>query len=231
MKRLTRSLIMPLIAVTAQLPGAASAADLPARVLPGSAISTVIASPPSILGTSAIPIRAERFEDSLRRAHEDASASPALQRLIAPARRLPPPQQLAFVQHAVSTGIQWASDTTQWGQHDYWASAAQTLARGAGDMEDRAIVKMQALRALGFNSGDLFLTLARDRVAGAETVLTVRLGGRYYVLDDSGGTPYLAEERRAEFQPLISFGWNQTWVHMQRAAAPPAAVGMAFARK
>jgi predicted transglutaminase-like cysteine proteinase len=179
----------------------------------------VVATAPALLETTAVPIRADRFGESLQRAHEDASRSPLLQRLITPARGFTPLQQIGYVQHAVATAIRWESDATQWGQHDYWATASQTLERGAGDMEDRAIVKMQALRALGFSSGDLFLTLARDRVGGPETVLTVRSGGHYYVLDDTGGTPFPIEQRRFEFQPIISFGWNGAWMHIRPTTA------------
>jgi len=70
-------------------------------------------------------------------------------------------QQMAYVQSRVTSNIRWVSDATEWGQHDYWATATQTLAHGAGDEEDRAIVKLQALKALGFNQSDLFLTLAQ----------------------------------------------------------------------
>jgi predicted transglutaminase-like cysteine proteinase len=173
---------------------------------------------PDMLGTRAVPIRADRFSDSLRRAREDASASPILQRLIAPARMLPPLQKIAFVQRAVTSSIHWISDATEWGQHDYWASASQTLAHGAGDAKNRAIVKLQALRALGFNNSDLFLTLARDRVGGPLTLLTVRSGGRYYVVDDTGAPPFLAEQRRLELQPIISFGMYGAWVHVRPVA-------------
>jgi predicted transglutaminase-like cysteine proteinase len=83
-------------------------------------------------------------------------------------------------------------------------------------MEDRAIVKLQALRALGFSNSDLFLTLATDRVGGPLTVLIVRVDGHYYVLDDTGGTPFLVDQRKFEFRPVISFGYYGTWVH-----APP----------
>jgi predicted transglutaminase-like cysteine proteinase len=167
----------------------------------------------------AVPIKADRFTESLRRAHEDASGSLLLQRLIAPVRRLSRAQQIGYVQSVVSSNIRWASDATQWDQHDYWASASETLARGAGDMEDRAIVKMQMLRTLGFDPSSLFLTLARDRVGGPETVLTVHLGDHYYILDDTGGAPFPVEQRHYEFQPIISFGWNGTWLHM-RAPSP-----------
>jgi predicted transglutaminase-like cysteine proteinase len=187
---------------------------------------------PDILGTVAVPIRADRFGDSLKRAREDASRSPELLRLILAARPLPPLQQLLFIQRAVNARIHWMSDATEWGQHDYWASAAQTLSRGAGDMEDRAIVKLQALRALGFSNSDLFLTLARDRVAGPLTVLTVRTGGRYYVLDDSAAAPFPAEERRFELQPIMSFGLYGAWVHVRPAAiASAGGASSALARK
>ncbi len=177
---------------------------------------------PAMLGTVALPIRAQRFADSWSRAREDATASPVLQRMVAPARAMGRLHKVNYVQTAVHNRIRWMSDTTQWGKHDYWASAAQTLARGAGDMEDRAIVKMQALRALGFDAADLFITLGRDRVGGAITVLMARIDGRYFMLDDTGGPAVLIDRRRFEFEPQISFGWNGAWVHAR--ALPPVAL-------
>jgi predicted transglutaminase-like cysteine proteinase len=209
------ALVSPTVCTAA--PAAGSSVDVAGSDMPG----------PDMLGTRAVPIRADRFSDSLRRAREDASASPVLQQLIAPAKLLQPLQQMAFVQKAVTGGIRWISDATEWGQHDYWASASQTLARHAGDAKNRAIVKMHALRALGFKNSDLFLTLARDRVGGPLTVLTVRSGGHYYVIDDTGAPPFLAEARRFEFQPLMSFGMYGAWVHMRAASASPTMVATA----
>jgi len=108
--------------------------------------------------------------------------------------------------------IHWRSDATEWGYHDYWASAAETLQHGYGDEEDRAIVKMQALRALGFPTRDLYLTMGRDKVDGPITVLIVRLGERYYVLDDTGGAPFTTD-RRPEFSPMLTFGYGGFWIH------------------
>ena len=186
---------------------------------------------PSILGTVAQPIRAVRFSSNAQHAFADASGSPLLQRLIAPARTMNKLQQMGYVQSRVTSNIRWVSDATEWGQHDYWATATETLTHGAGDDEDRAIVKLQALKALGFAQSDLFLTLARDRVGGPITVLTVYLNGHYYVLDDTGGTPFPVEQRRFEFQPVLSFGWNGAWVHTRPLAAPVAAAASAFAHK
>ena len=191
--------------------------------------SMLLVAGPDMLGTRAIAIRADRFTDSLNRAREDASRSPLLQQLIAPARTMSPLQQVAFVQHAVTSSIRWISDATEWGQHDYWASAAQTLSHGAGDAKNRAIVKLQALRALGFNNSDLFLTLARDRVGGPLTVLTVRNGGRFYVVDDTGAAPFPVEQRSFEFQPLMSFGMYGAWIHVRPTTLVPSSMAAASA--
>jgi predicted transglutaminase-like cysteine proteinase len=177
------------------------------------------AAAPNMLGTIAMPIRADRFSASAKHAFADASGSALMQRLIAPARKLNRLQQMSYVQSRVTTNIRWVSDATEWGKHDYWATASETLARGAGDMEDRAIVKLQALKALGFNPSDLYLTLARDRVGGPIAVLMTRLNGRFFVLDDTGGTPFPVDQRKFEFQPVMSFGWAGTWVHARRT--PP----------
>jgi predicted transglutaminase-like cysteine proteinase len=172
-----------------------------------------------MLGTAAIPIRAERFVLELARARQDSRSHPAIQRLVAPALGMKPLDKLDFVQKAVNRRVRWMSDTTLWGRHDYWATAGETLDKGAGDMEDRAIVKLQALRAMGFAPSDLFLTMARDRVGGPMTVLTARIGDRYYVLDDSGSTPFDSERRRAEFSPLMSFGLAGAWMHVAKSLA------------
>src|SRR6476661_1919992 len=88
MKRLLRA--APLLVAAATTSPMAFAASPPAA-------ASLLAAGPNMLGTQAVPISASRFSDSLRRAREDASASPALQRLIAQARSLPRLRQMAFV--------------------------------------------------------------------------------------------------------------------------------------
>ena len=182
---------------------------------------TAVTSPPQqaphLFGTTAIPIRAKRLSGEWARARRDASWHPALQKLVAPARHLHREAQIDFVQKAVHRRIRWRSDATEWGVHDYWASAVQTLERGVGDMEDRAIVKMQALKLLGFPARDLYLTLGRDKVGGPMAVLIARTGMRLYVLDDLGGRP-VPTERREGFTPQLSFGKDSTWAHASRVA-------------
>lgn len=173
---------------------------------------------PDLFGTVALPVRARRYDAGWRRAALDASFLPSMQRLVAPARGLDREQQLGYVQAAVTRDIRWISDATEWGLHDYWASAAETLQHGAGDMEDRAIVKMQALRSLGFPARDLYLTIGRDKVGGPITVLLVRLNRRFYVLDDLGGSP-VPSDRRQGFEPMLTLGHQASWIHGRRLAS------------
>jgi predicted transglutaminase-like cysteine proteinase len=84
-------------------------------------------------------------------------------------------------------------------------------------MEDRAIVKMQALRSLGFPTRDLYLTMGRDKVGGPITVLLVRLGRSFLVLDDLGGSP-ISADRRQGFEPMLTLGHNISWIHGRRIA-------------
>src|SRR5688500_5714113 len=184
---------------------------------------------PDLFGTVALPVRADRYAAGWRRASRDASFLPSMQRLVAPVRGLAREQQLAYVQTAVTRNVRWISDATEWGLHDYWASAAETLQHGAGDTEDRAIVKMQALRTLGFPTRDLYLTMGRDKVGGPITVLLARVGHRFYVLDDLGGAP-IAADRRQGFEPMITLGHNSSWIHGRRAAGHKGA-GVATAAK
>jgi predicted transglutaminase-like cysteine proteinase len=172
---------------------------------------------PDLFGTIALPVRADRYAAGWQRASLDASSLPLMQRLVAPARGLSREQQIAYIQAAVTRDIHWMSDATEWGRHDYWASAAETLEHGAGDMENRAIVKMQALRTLGFPKRDLYMTMGRDAVGGPITVLMVRLGWRFYVLDDLGGSP-IPDDRRRGFEPMLTLGSDMAWIHGHRIA-------------
>ena len=187
---------------------------------------------PALFGTVTLPIRPTRYLDDWERARRDASNVPQMQSLIAPARGLSPGQQISFVQAAVHHAIRWRSDATEWGRHDYWASAQETLQHGVGDMEDRAIVKMQALRALGFSTRDLFLTMGNDMVGGPITVLIVRFNNQFYVLDDTGGAPY-SSDRRPEFTPSLTFGYGGSWIHgyPARTQFRTAAAGVAAAAR
>lgn len=206
---------LPLSIAMLALGCAASAGASPPAPPPIIVTAQAPASAPDLFGTVALPARAERYYDRWERARRDASGEPLMRLLIAPARTLGREQQIAYVQREVHRRIRWMSDATEWGEQDYWASAAETLQHGAGDMEDRAILKMQALKNLGFRPRDLYITMGRDPVGGPITVLLVRLDRRFYMLDDSGGAPFTTD-RRADFQPILTFGHGGSWIHGRR---------------
>jgi len=183
--------------------------------------------PPDALGTTTLPYRPTRYIDQWDRVNHDSSQVPALVQLVEPARGLGRFEQIAFVQSIVAQRIRWRSDATEWGYHDYWASARETLAHGAGDQEDRAILKMQALRTLGFSGRDLYLTIGKETIGGPPiTVLLVRLNDRYFVLDDWSGPPIPAE-RRKDFVPMLSFASGGSWVHGKRVTPRTASTAVA----
>ena len=189
------------------------------------------ATPPNLFGTVTLPVHADRYVVQWQRARIEASHIPAMQALVAPVRGLSRLDQLNYIQAMVQRRIRWISDATEWGSHDYWASARETLERGAGDAEDRAIVKMQALRALGVSANDLYLTIGKERIGGPPiTVLLARIGGSVYILDDWSGPP-IPIERKRDFEPILSFSGNSSWLHGKRHAAGAAAGSTSSIRK
>ena len=209
-------------AATAQPPGAPLvAAATSTATATASASSTTVG--PNLFGTVTLPVRADRFMDRWRHANTETTISPALDKLLAPARNLSAMQQIAFVQ-TMASRIPWRSDATQYGAHDYWATATETLANGYGDDEDLAIVKLQALKALGFAAEDLYLMFGQDAVSGPISVLVVRTGNRFLVLNERGGLP-VAPEARTGFAPIMTFGVNMAWLHGRRVAGTAIGAG------
>lgn len=120
---------------------------------------------------------------------------------------------LAYVNRKVNHAIAYGSDSAVWHRKDYWATASQTLRRGKGDCEDVAIVKYQALIALGYDPKDLFLTLARDLLRNADhALLIVHENGRFYMLDNSTDA-VLRADRSYDYRPTISFNSQSAWLH------------------
>jgi predicted transglutaminase-like cysteine proteinase len=93
--------------------------------------------------------------------------------------------QLGKINRAVNLAIRPASDWAQYGVADFWASPLQTLASGAGDCEDYAIVKYTVLRALGMSETDLRLIIVRDdRHQTEHAVVAVRDEQEWLLLDN-----------------------------------------------
>jgi predicted transglutaminase-like cysteine proteinase len=166
---------------------------------------------PDLFGTRGVPFRGSSPDARWARV-----AAPALDMrlawLVAGARGLGPKQQAIYVQTAVNRGFAYRADAQNWGEGDYWATADETIARRAGDCEDMAIVKMQALRLLGFAPRDLYLVTGRNRAGAQHALLAVRIDESFWVLDDGSAMVVPAASYHA-MAPVITYGDGWKWVH------------------
>ncbi|MEB2848520.1 transglutaminase-like cysteine peptidase [Endobacterium cereale] len=93
--------------------------------------------------------------------------------------------KLNAVNAAVNKAITYRSDMETNGVADYWATPSETLARGQGDCEDFAILKMAALRAQGIDPEALSIVALFDQKRRLyHAVLSVEISGRHFILDN-----------------------------------------------
>jgi predicted transglutaminase-like cysteine proteinase len=93
--------------------------------------------------------------------------------------------QLGKINRAINLAIRPESDWIQYGFADFWASPLQTLASGAGDCEDYAIVKYVVLHALGIAETDLrFIIVRDDKHQTAHAIVAVRDEQDWLILDN-----------------------------------------------
>lgn len=170
--------------------------------------STTIASGPDAFGSVGLPLGPNRFSQRWRRAIA-GGGSPRLVEMISPARQMDRPAQATFVNAALNRRISFRPDAG-----DSWSTASETIGRSAGDCEDYAIAKMQALRALGVPDSDLYLTIGQDlAVRQAHAVLLIRLGGRFWVLDNRHDR-LIPDDQYRDFMPTISLRADgKSWLH------------------
>jgi predicted transglutaminase-like cysteine proteinase len=178
-------------------------------------VTVTARSQPNLFGTVALPTTGGLWSEKWSKVASDGSVPAALGAIIRPAQGLTRIQQLSVIQAKVDRRIGWRSDGTAYGERDYWATAAETLNAGYGDDEDRAILKFQALRALGWKPSDMYLVMGRDYTRGSYTMLAARANGRFWLLEDRGDT-LVPMERRTGFTPMVSFGDGRAWLHGKR---------------
>lgn len=128
--------------------------------------------------------------------------------------------RLRYVNSAVNKAISYSEDNRNWGKSDYWANAAQSFARRAGDCEDYAIAKMQVLRAAGVSPHKMFLVVGNDLSARAShALLVVQVADAYLVLDNFHDDVRPDSSYR-EFRPVITLSTEGRWLHGYRSGAP-----------
>ena len=190
-----------------------------ASALPSAPIYSFGPVSPNVFGTVALNAGMTAYDVRWRRVSGADQTDPRIAEIAAACSSLSNLQKLALVHTEVNRRVMWRADLDGYGIADYWANAGETLTKGVGDSEDIAVVKIQALKAAGFNPRDLYLSVGRDSKRGADALLLVRADGRFYVLDDRAARP-LTPEEHAKFVPIITLGANgKTWLHGRNIAA------------
>ncbi|MHA4838940.1 transglutaminase-like cysteine peptidase [Sphingopyxis sp. MSC1_008] len=178
--------------------------------------------PAAELGTRAIPVKRTRFDDRWDHVRRAAPAG-LMQSKLRSANASPGLTEqdlLARVNQWVNREIAYVNDDRNYRQRDFWATAEQTIARGKGDCEDFAILKMQMLRAAGVDAGKMKLVLLRDLAANADhAFLLVQTDAGKVVLDNVTDRLYDGSQSNA-VRPVLSFSENRRWVHAYRGSQP-----------
>jgi predicted transglutaminase-like cysteine proteinase len=138
---------------------------------------------------------------------DESTCSPAARRFLAIVklgREQEGRARLGWLNRTVNVSIKPASDRALYGDADYWASPLQTLANGAGDCEDFAILKYVALRELGVGADDLRVVIVQDDKRRTEhAILAVRSERKWLVLDNRTMAILNTEDAR-NYRPLFA---------------------------
>ena len=216
-----------------------AASDSPAATLMIPAVirgtaAAIASDRPDVFNSVALPIGRSPLEGRWQRVAHGAPDAPAA-RFAASLTSRDAYHRLEAVNLYVNRRVHFVDDSKQYGVADYWASAAQTLARGRGDCEDYAIAKLALLRRAGFAEHDLYLVIAHDLVRRQDHAVAVaRVDGKLWLLD-SGTDELLDASQAHDYRPVFSFSGSHSWTHGYRrelvpmtiAAAPVTAVQMA----
>lgn len=145
---------------------------------------------------------------------EDCSArAKKLAGLISMARNQSFSARLRTVNVAVNRLIRYESDFSGYKAIDHWAGPSETLARGRGDCEDFAILKMAALSAAGVPIKSMSLVVLFDRERRLfHAVLLVSTDQGRFVLDNLRQA-VLKDTDLPYYQPLFSLSEGRTWIH------------------
>ena len=170
---------------------------------------------PDVFGTVALKAGVTFYDARFRRVASADARDPLVVRLAAGAAGLDPVAKLKLIQDEVNRRVHWAHDLDNMGVADFWANAGETLRRGTGDSEDIAIVKMQALKAAGFDPKDLYISIGRHSTRGAHILLLARTASGFFALDD-GIQGILPAGQIARFTPIMTVGQGMSWIHGRR---------------
>lgn len=169
---------------------------------------------------------------AVRTCLEEASPCPGewsrrLRSVAATSRREDEAVLLRAVNRAVNAAVRYQADIAAWGVEDYWATPAETMARGVGDCEDYALLKMAILATLGIPEAQMSIVVVKDTARGiGHAVLAVRQGERFAILDNLSDA-VRGDDEIASYVPLYSIGTSGTWIHGRRREPAPVRVSAA----
>lgn len=175
---------------------------------------------PDVFGTVALNAGVTFYDARFRRVSAADARDPLVLRLAAQASGLDPVAKLRLVHQEINRRVRWMHDLDNMGVADFWANAGETLKRGTGDSEDIAIVKMQVLKAAGFDPKDLYISIGRHNVRGAHILLLARTASGFLVLDDQN-QELMTPAQHGRFTPVMTLGQGMSWLHGRRVGGNP----------
>lgn len=143
----------------------------------------------------------------------DPYAQRGWRELIAETSTLSTPIRMARINAEVNARIAYVTDQVAHGVPDRWSAASETMARGSGDCEDFAILKMRLLSEAGVPAEDMFVVVVRStRLSSEHAVLAVKHGGETYILDNLARVVKPARDVQ-HYSPIFSANARGLWLH------------------
>jgi predicted transglutaminase-like cysteine proteinase len=119
--------------------------------------------------------------------------------------------------------LRFVDDQTHWGEVDYWATPAESVASGGGDCEDFTIAKYFLLKELGVPIARLRMTYVKAlRLNQAHMVLAYypRPDAEPLLLDNLEDAVRPASQR-PDLVPVYSFNDEEVWIEARGASGSP----------
>jgi predicted transglutaminase-like cysteine proteinase len=119
--------------------------------------------------------------------------------------------------------IAFVDDALHWGEEDYWATPAESVASNGADCEDYTIAKYFLLKELGVPIARLRLTYVKSvKLNQAHMVLAyyAKPDGEPLVLDNLEDRVRPASQR-PDLIPVYSFNDEEVWVEMRGRSGSP----------
>lgn len=134
--------------------------------------------------------------------------------------------KLSGINRKVNAFVAYRRDIDNHGVVDYWSTPLETLARGSGDCEDYAILKMALLSELGIPASSMSVVVLSDERRGLyHAVLSVRTTSGFYILDNMHDR-VLLDRDIPHYQPLYSASEGRGYIHGRRTTGETLVSGL-----